>query len=252
MADRDVDVVVVGAGVAGLVAATDLVAGGREVVVVEARDRVGGRLLNTEIGGEPNELGGQWIAPYQTEMHALLAELGIELFHAYREGDSLYIDPTGQLHRYAADDEPLPATSAAAYGQAVAKLDALVRGARSGGTVGASASRRARRDHVRAVARRRGRRHARARLPSLVHGRWLHDEAGRQLLAPWRSGDGRRRRERRQPVRARPLPALADRRRLAADPTPARGAARRPGRPRHAGANASLERRRRRGRGRGL
>jgi putrescine oxidase len=125
MADRDVDVVVVGAGVAGLVAATDLVAGGREVVVVEARDRVGGRLLNTEIGGEPNELGGQWIAPYQSEMHALLAQLGLESFHAYREGDSLYIDPEGQLHRYAADEEPLPATSAAAYGEAVTKLDTL-------------------------------------------------------------------------------------------------------------------------------
>ncbi|MEO5633225.1 FAD-dependent oxidoreductase [Gaiella sp.] len=125
MNERDADVVVIGAGVAGLVAASDLVAAGREVVVLEARDRVGGRLLNTEIGGEPNELGGQWIAPYQSEMHALLAELGLESFHAYREGDSLYIDPAGELHRYAADTEPLPATAAADYARAVAKLDAL-------------------------------------------------------------------------------------------------------------------------------
>ncbi|MSO96385.1 MAG: putrescine oxidase, partial [Thermoleophilia bacterium] len=109
-----------------LVAATDLVAAGREVVVLEARDRVGGRLLNIEIGGEPNELGGEWIAPYQSEMHALLAELGIELFHAYREGDHIYIDPDGVVHRHDDDHDPLPEVSARAYEAAVAKLDALV------------------------------------------------------------------------------------------------------------------------------
>ncbi len=123
---RETDVAVVGAGLAGLVAATELVAAGREVVVLEARDRVGGRLLNIEIGGEPNELGGQWIAPYQSEMHALLAELGIESFHAYREGDSLYIDAEGVVHRYGEGEEPLPEVSALAYEAAVAKLDALV------------------------------------------------------------------------------------------------------------------------------
>lgn len=125
MKSTEVEVVVVGAGIAGLVAASELAAAGRDVVVLEARDRVGGRVLNTEIGGEPNELGGQWVAPYQTEMHALLAELGLALFHSYREGDHLYLDADGVLHRYHGDDAPLAETSARAYDDAVAQLDAI-------------------------------------------------------------------------------------------------------------------------------
>ena len=92
----ETDVAVVGAGVAGLAAARSLVAAGRDVVVLEARDRVGGRLWNTEIGGEANELGGEWVAPYQSRLHELLDELGIELFPAYRDGDDVYVDESGQ------------------------------------------------------------------------------------------------------------------------------------------------------------
>jgi len=120
MQPREADVAVVGAGIAGLVAATELVAAGCEVVVLEARDRVGGRVLNTQIGGEPNELGGQWVAPYQSEMHALLAELQLELFHSYREGDHVYLDADGVLHRYHGDEAPLGAASSRAYDAAVA------------------------------------------------------------------------------------------------------------------------------------
>src|SRR5262249_249856 len=78
----ETDVVVVGAGVAGLSAARKLVAEGRDVVVLEARDRVGGRLWNTEIGGEANELGGEWVAPYQSRVQSLLPGPGLELFPA--------------------------------------------------------------------------------------------------------------------------------------------------------------------------
>jgi len=84
---READVAVVGAGIAGLVAATELAAEGREVVVLEARDRVGGRVLNTVIGGEPNELGSQWVAPYEPALPAWR----MRLHQAMTQGDVIKV-----------------------------------------------------------------------------------------------------------------------------------------------------------------
>ncbi|MGH3127168.1 MAG: flavin monoamine oxidase family protein [Gaiellaceae bacterium] len=123
----EADVVVVGAGVAGLAAARRLVAEGRDVVVLEARDRVGGRLWNTEIGGEANELGGEWIAPYQSRMHALLDELSIELFPAYRDGDDVYVDERGNARRHAGDEYALSEADQRELYEGDAKLDALAK-----------------------------------------------------------------------------------------------------------------------------
>ena len=69
---RDADLVVVGAGLAGLSAARAAANAGASVVVVEARDRVGGRVLNEDIGGgNVVEVGGQWIGPTQDRLAAL-------------------------------------------------------------------------------------------------------------------------------------------------------------------------------------
>ena len=84
----DATVAVVGAGLAGLAAARVLAGAGVDVVVIEARDRVGGR---TERGhtadGVPVELGGQWIGPTQNRMYELVAELGLETFPTFNDGE---------------------------------------------------------------------------------------------------------------------------------------------------------------------
>ena len=73
------DCVVIGAGLAGLSAAARLVEGGRDVVVVEARERVGGRVENVIVEGATLEMGGQWISGAHEVMRALVGEFGLEL-----------------------------------------------------------------------------------------------------------------------------------------------------------------------------
>ena len=123
----EADVVVVGAGISGLAAASRVAAEGRRVVVLEARDRVGGRLWNTEIGGEANELGGEWVAPYHSRVQALLPELGIELFPAHRDGEHVYVDESGRAHRHRGQETGLSPSSERALKEAEAKLDALAK-----------------------------------------------------------------------------------------------------------------------------
>ena len=93
-APRRADVIVVGAGLAGLQAATDVAAAGKSVIVVEARRRVGGRTLNHKLGpaypGKIIEIGGQWVGPTQTKLLALAKDLGVETFKTYNEGDYVY------------------------------------------------------------------------------------------------------------------------------------------------------------------
>jgi monoamine oxidase len=74
----DVDVVVVGAGLSGLIAARALSRSGLSVRVLEARDRVGGKMLTADLAGCPVDLGAHWVGPSQRRILALLEELGIE------------------------------------------------------------------------------------------------------------------------------------------------------------------------------
>jgi monoamine oxidase len=111
------DVVVVGAGYAGLTAATLLTDAGLDVVVLEARDRVGGRAKTEHLApGVWVDHGGQWIGPTQRRVRALARRVGVGLFPS--EGPGLNSEWwSGQLFRYSgpvANGQPEVAAEAVA------------------------------------------------------------------------------------------------------------------------------------------
>lgn len=116
-ATRDADVVVVGGGLAGLSAAKQLVDGGASVIVLEARDRVGGRTFNHvftrgNADGVIVELGGQWVGPTQDRVLALAEELGVGIFPQYVTGESASI-VDGVRRPFRDDDQSWGHTGAA-------------------------------------------------------------------------------------------------------------------------------------------
>jgi monoamine oxidase len=87
-----VDVAIVGAGLAGLTAARNLVKTGHSVVVLEARDRVGGRTLNhTLADGQAIEAGGEFVGPTQDRVIALAKSFGLGTYKTYNEGENVLL-----------------------------------------------------------------------------------------------------------------------------------------------------------------
>jgi monoamine oxidase len=119
---KRVDVVVVGAGLAGLSAASDLVKAGHSVVVLEARNRVGGRTLNQPIGsGEVIEVGGEWVGPGQDRILARAHSLGIKTFKTYTKGAQIF-DYVGKQTHFTGLIPPLPEPDASDFGQLLGEL----------------------------------------------------------------------------------------------------------------------------------
>ncbi len=87
---READVIIVGAGLSGLIAARGVIAAGLEPLVLEANDRVGGRIFTKVVDGVPLELGAQWIGDTHVRMQALAAELDVEIYEQFDVGQTSY------------------------------------------------------------------------------------------------------------------------------------------------------------------
>ena len=120
------DVLIIGAGAAGTTAANDLRKAGLSVAVLEARDRVGGRLWTDVIEGAMLEIGGQWVSPDQDALKDTIAELGLETYSRYREGDSVYVGPDGQVHRFTGEMFPVSEATETVIADITERLDAMV------------------------------------------------------------------------------------------------------------------------------
>src|SRR3954452_10191897 len=95
----EADVCVVGAGFAGLAAARTLRANGRSVVVLEARDRVGGRTWTEQVDGVAIDRGGAWFSPLHSAALTLADELGVRTYKTWAKGQHLLIGD-GRTRRY--------------------------------------------------------------------------------------------------------------------------------------------------------
>jgi monoamine oxidase len=127
MKTDEAEICVIGAGFAGLAAARRVAAAGRDVVVLEARDRVGGRVWNREMSdGTVVSAGGTWLGQGQERMFALCRELGMETYPQFEDGEVL-LEIDGAQHRYSGLIPSFGLPHVAALGLGLWRLDRMAK-----------------------------------------------------------------------------------------------------------------------------
>lgn len=96
-----VDVIIIGAGLSGLQTAVSLHDGGLSILILEARDRIGGKTLSRDFDGGVSDMGAAWInSTNQSKMYALAKRFGLDTIEQNTNGDIVMHDLDGSVHTF--------------------------------------------------------------------------------------------------------------------------------------------------------
>lgn len=125
--DTEYDICVIGAGLSGLTAARELARTGQRVLLLEARDRLGGRGFTVQAqDGTAVDVGGQWVGPSQKRLLSLLDELSIKTYKQHTAGTHL-LDIHGKLRRFTGSIPKLGPAALVDLQRLIWKIDRLAK-----------------------------------------------------------------------------------------------------------------------------